>query len=166
MASIFEPKEILKKYDDFMIDNKIKDGFKTILLDVDNTITPHYQKIPGDKEKAFAEELKEKGFKVIVFSNNTDKRVKEVAKALDCEYCCWAFKPFPFKFNKVIKNYNLDKKEVICMGDQILTDILGGNLAKVYSIYVKPICDSDSFVTSFNRRIERFIFKHILHEEV
>lgn len=163
---LFRPNEKLNHYNDFNIIEKLKAGYNAILLDVDNTITPHYQKIPDENGKAFVNKLKEEGFKVIVFSNNTNKRVKEVADALNCEYCHFALKPLPFKFYKTFKKYNLDKKKTICMGDQLLTDILGGNFIGIYTIYVKPIVDSDSKITSFNRKIERFIFKHILHEEV
>ena len=106
------------------------------------------------------------GFRVIVFSNNTDKRVSEVAKVLNCDYCPWALKPLPFKFYKVINKYKLNKKKIICMGDQLMTDILGGNSAGVYTIYVKPISEVDSWSTKINRKMERFVFKHILHEKV
>ena len=166
MKNIFRPDEKLEKYDDFDIEGKIGDGYSVILLDVDNTITPHYQKIPDEKGKDFVRKLKEAGFKVIVFSNNTDERVGEVARALDCEYYCWALKPLPYKFSKVIREHGLKRKEIICMGDQLLTDILGGNLSRVHTIYVKPIVESDSRITAFNRRLERFVFRYILHEKV
>ncbi|MBR2578346.1 MAG: YqeG family HAD IIIA-type phosphatase [Erysipelotrichaceae bacterium] len=166
MQDIFRPDEKLDKYDDFDIEGKIREGFSTILLDVDNTITPHYQKIPDEKGKDFVRKLKAAGFKVIVFSNNIDERVGEVARALDCEYYCWALKPLPFKFSKAMREHKLKREEVICMGDQLLTDILGGNVSGVHTIYVRPIVESDSRITSFNRRIERFVFKHILHEKV
>ena len=166
MASIFKPGEILLKYDDFDIKKYRNLGYDTIFLDVDNTITPYYVKIPDDKAKAFVKKLKDSGFKVIVISNNTDKRVKEVAASIDCDYYCWAFKPLTIKMNKAIKDYKLDRKKIICMGDQLLTDVLGGNRAKIFSIYVKPISETDSFTTSINRKAERFIFKHILHEKV
>ena len=166
MKELFRPDLMLKKYDDLMIDELREKGFDTILLDVDNTITPHYQKIPDDEGKEFVRKLKEAGFKVIVFSNNTDERVGKVARSLNCEYYCWCMKPLPFKFNKAIRDYKIRRNEVICMGDQLLTDILGGNGAGVHTIYVRPIVESDSRITSFNRRIERFVFRHILHEKV
>lgn len=162
----FRPKEILNHYKEFKLEEKRNSGFDTILLDVDNTITPYYEKIPNEEGKAFVRNLKEKGFRVIVFSNNTDKRVKKVADALECDYYCWALKPLPIKFWMVIKKYKLNRKKVITMGDQLLTDILGGNLSGVYTIYVKPISNIDGKVTRFNRKIERFIFKYILHEKV
>ena len=52
------------------------------------------------------------------------------------------------------------------MGDQLMTDVLGGNSAGVFSIYVKPIVDEDLPVTYLNRKMERLVFKYILHEKV
>ncbi|MBR3228216.1 MAG: YqeG family HAD IIIA-type phosphatase [Erysipelotrichaceae bacterium] len=166
MKGLFRPDLMLKKYDDLKIDELRERGFDTILLDVDNTITPYDKKIPDVKAKAFVRELKEKGFRVIVFSNNNDKRVSKVAQALDCDYRCHALKPLPFRFDQVIKELDADKKRVLCMGDQLMTDVLGGNLAGIFSVYVKPIVDEDLPVTYINRKLERLVFKYILHEKV
>ena len=164
--SIFRPDLLIKKYDDLDIEDLKNRGFDTVFLDVDNTITPYFVKIPDAKAKAFVQMLKDNGFHVIVVSNNTDERVKEVASSIDCEHICWAFKPLPFKANALIKKHHLDKSKVFIMGDQLLTDVLCGKLTGIYAIYVKPISEVDSFTTKINRKIERFIFKHILHEKV
>ncbi len=164
--SIFRPDEILKKFDELDISALKSRGFNTILLDVDNTITPYYEKLPGKEGKDFVKKLKDNGFEVFVFSNNTDKRVSKVAKALDCEYYPWAFKPLAFRGNHLIRSKKLDRTKIFIMGDQLLTDVLCGKALGIYSIYVKPIVDSDSFRTSINRFFERKIFKYILHEKV
>lgn len=164
--SIFRPDEILKKFDELDISALKSRGFNTVLLDVDNTITPYYEKLPGKKGKDFVKKLKDNGFEVFVFSNNTDSRVSKVASALDCEYLPWAFKPLTFRGNYLIKSKKLDRSKIFIMGDQLLTDVLCGKRLGIYSIYVKPIVDSDSFRTSINRFFERKIFKYILHEKV
>ena len=164
--SIFRPNEILKRYDELDMSALKSRGFNTVLLDVDNTIAPYYEKLPDDDAKAFVKKLKDYGFEVFVFSNNTDKRVSKVDNELDCEYYPWAFKPLAFRGNHLIKKKKLDKSKIFIMGDQLLTDVLCGKRLGVYSIYVKPIVDSDSFRTSINRFFERKIFKYILHEKV
>ncbi len=164
--SIFRPDELLKRYDELDMSALKSRGFNTVLLDVDNTIAPYYEKLPDKDAKAFVKKLKDNGFEVFVFSNNTDKRVSKVANELDCEYYPWAFKPLAFRGNHLIKKKKLDKSKIFIMGDQLLTDVLCGKRLGVYSIYVKPIVDSDSFRTSINRFFERKIFKYILHEKV
>lgn len=164
--SIFRPDELLKRYDELDMSALKSRGFNTVLLDVDNTIAPYYEKLPDKDAKAFVKKLKDNGFEVFVFSNNTDKRVSKVANELNCEYYPWAFKPLAFRGNHLIKKKKLDKSKIFIMGDQLLTDVLCGKRLGVYSIYVKPIVDSDSFRTSINRFFERKIFKYILHEKV
>ncbi len=51
----------------------------------------------------------------------------------------------------------LSNEEVVVIGDQLLTDVLGGNAAGFYTILVVPIVETDAKVTKFNRRIERMI---------
>ncbi len=164
--SIFKPNKLLNNFNELDIVYLKEKGFNTVFLDVDNTITPYFVKIPDEKGRAFVEKLKNNGFKVIVLSNNTDTRVKEVANSINCEYVSWAFKPLPFKAKKLIRKNKLDKNKIFIMGDQLLTDVLCGNLLGIYSIYVKPISEVDSFTTKINRKFERLIFKYILHEKV
>lgn len=52
---------------------------------------------------------------------------------------------------------NVSKEETVVIGDQLLTDVLGGNRSGFYTILVIPVAQSDGFVTRFNRQIERRI---------
>ena len=57
----------------------------------------------------------------------------------------------------VINVFNIQKNEIVVVGDQLMTDVLGGNVAGLYTILVVPIVETDGFWTRFNRRIERRI---------
>mgnify|MGYP002583285366 CR=1 FL=1 len=81
----------------------------TILFDLDNTITPVKMKTPSKKTKKFFSDLKEKGFKVIIFSNSPKKRVKPFKDALDVDCAASAHKPHPKKFLQVLKEYEKGK---------------------------------------------------------
>ena len=89
-------------------DKLIKRGIKCLLFDLDNTITPVKMKTPSKKTKKFFSDLKEKGFKVIIFSNSPKKRVKPFKDALDVDCAASAHKPHPKKFLQVLKEYDLD----------------------------------------------------------
>ena len=45
------------------------------------------------------------------------------------------------------------------VGDQILTDVIGANRSKMFSILVKPISKEDIFMTRIKRPIEEIIIK-------
>ena len=51
---------------------------------------------------------------------------------------------------------------LLLLGDQIMTDVIGANRAKMYSILTKPIDNRDIFVTKVKRPIEGFIVRRYL----
>lgn len=165
--SIFKPNEILNKYTDFDIEGHRKSGFDTILIDIDNTIDYPDSPESGTKEAFdFLDKLEKAGFKIIIFSNNTEERVKRFLNGRIMDYNYFSLKPLPFSYEKVIKKYKLDKKKIISFGDQLLTDCLGANNLGIYTVYVKQLVEKDTAKTVLNRKIEKAIFKHILHEKV
>lgn len=164
--SIFKPLVIIQNYQDFDYKLYKSQGFNTLFLDIDNTIVPYYQKEADEKALSFINTLKNNGFNIIVFSNNHKNRVQTFSKSINCK-CYWdGYKPLPFVYNKIIKENDLDKNKIICLGDQLLTDTLGANLSGLKCVYVKPIVNKDLLSTVINRKIERLIFKYILHEKV
>ena len=55
---------------------------------------------------------------------------------------------------------NIQAKETVVIGDQMLTDVFGGNRNGLYTIMVVPVKRTDGFITKFNRLIERRLLNH------
>ncbi len=139
-------------------------GIRCILFDLDNTlVSPHSLDIPN-KAKDLIISLKQKGFKVVIFSNSPKKRVKKYKEFFDIDSIHFALKPFQKNFKKVTTNYNLKTNEIAIIGDQLLTDIVGGNKFGITTILVNPINIKDTFPTFINRKIEKNIMDK-LHEK-
>ena len=164
--AIFRPKEKISIFTDLDMKHYRELGFDTILLDIDNTIAVPNTGICDERAEKFIKDLEEAGFKVVIFSNNTKKRVEMFKRDIDVETNCWSMKPLPFSFLATCKRMNTTPKKTIVLGDQLVTDILGANLSGCYGIYCKQLQEKDSTITKFNRMIEKFIWRHILHEEV
>ncbi len=130
-------------------------GVKVVLTDLDNTLDSVHTKTPSDRAKALAETLKAAGIRLIIVSNNTGKRVQEYAKELGVESACWMLKPFSFRIRKFLKKQGIAKEEVILIGDQILTDVMAGNGAKIKTLLCDPLVKEDPPWTRFNRFFER-----------
>jgi HAD superfamily phosphatase (TIGR01668 family) len=64
-------------------------------------------------------------------------------------------------FRKALKLMNVSREQVVVIGDQMMTDIFGGNLNKLHTILVLPVAQSDGFFTRFNRLMERRIMKKL-----
>lgn len=136
-------------------------GIKCLLIDLDNTIVPLTIDKPNKKIKELFEELKSKGFKLIIFSNSPKSRVKSFKDELNIDCCANAQKPFKKKFLKVLDEYNLNVTEVAIIGDQLLTDIRGGNNIGITTILVNPIGTKERIITKINRVIEKGIYKKL-----
>lgn len=146
----------------FTIDyNKLKDrGIICLLFDLDNTLVPTYVKKPTDEIRNLFNKLKKEGFKIILFSNCRAQRMSYFNDNLVEESYYGAKKPFSKKFLKVIKKHNLNISEVAIIGDQLFTDILGGNRIGITTILVDKI-SKDNFVTKVMRLFERSVFRKL-----
>lgn len=144
---------------------KIK-NVKVLLFDLDNTIIKAHDKEATIKEKELFKKLKEEGFTVVIFSNSPKNRVKKVADYLNVEYNSFSLKPLKFNFIKMLKKYNVKKDEIAIIGDQMLTDIIGGNKVGIKTILVDPISNKDGIFTIFNRKKESNILTKLKNKNL
>ncbi len=134
-------------------------GIKCILFDLDNTIAPLTIPIPDKSTKDLFADIELLGFKVIILSNSKKSRVEPFKEKLNVDSSYHSRKPFKKKYKKVLQIYNFSDNEVACVGDQLLTDVLGANRMGFLSILINPISHVDLIGTKINRIFERRIFK-------
>lgn len=143
---------------EFLKENNIKG----IILDVDNTLVDFYRKFE-DGTIEWVQNLKKEGIKFCIVSNtNKVDKVTYVAKTLDVPYFYFAKKPMKKGFLKAQKEMNLKPENIAAVGDQIMTDVIGSNRCKMFSILVKPIAEKDIFITKIKRPIENLIINKYL----
>ena len=80
---------------------------------------------------------------------------------LEVDCCINAHKPFKKKFLKVLETYNIEATEAAIIGDQMLTDIKGGNNVLITTILVNPIGTKEKPWTKINRYFENQIIKRL-----
>lgn len=136
--------------------DKLKEvGIKTILVDLDNTLIEYGESEPKEDIKKLIDELKKKGFNVIIYSNSNKKRVNYIKQIFDIDGFHKVRKPLKKGFINILDKYKLDVNEVAIIGDQMMTDILGGNRVGITTILLNPISNNEPFWTRFNRRREK-----------
>lgn len=140
-------------------------GIKCLIFDLDNTIALINQDKITDSTKKLLNSLK-KDFKIVIISNNVTKRVKKYADNLSCDFVANAMKPLSRGYRKIRKKYGFQKEEMCMIGDQIVTDIYGGNRYHMFTILVDPLGTKDLKITSLNRFIERKILKKYEKKEI
>lgn len=147
--------------------DKLKqNGIKCLLFDLDNTVAPVTIDKPDKKIKELFNNLEEKGFKVIIFSNSGKTRVEPFKEGLNVDASYHSTKPLKRKYKRVVKLYSFEKSEIAAIGDQLLSDILGANRFGITSILVNPLSSSDFLVTKFNRGLEKKIFAALEKREL
>lgn len=134
-------------------------GIKALLLDVDNTLSTHHGMVLTDGLETWLDNMKKSGIKLSLLSNSKEKRVKPFAEKIGLDYISLALKPLCFGFFRGVKFLNVKKKETAIVGDQIFTDVLGGNLSGVKTILLTPIKLESSARFRFKRKLEKIVYK-------
>ncbi|WP_413380102.1 YqeG family HAD IIIA-type phosphatase [Alkalihalobacillus sp. 1P02AB] len=134
-------------------------GVKGIITDLDNTLVEWDRALATPEVKGWFKTIQQLDMKVTIVSNNTEKRVKAFSTPEEVVYIHSAKKPMRRSFQRACKEMGLAPDEVVVVGDQIFTDVLGGNRAGLQTILVVPVTKTDGFFTRFNRRMERMVLK-------
>ena len=157
MSSIFKPDLCLDSIFDLNADHLQSLGIKGIITDMDNTLVSWSDRTVYPRLVNWLNKLKEDGFQLHIVSNNSRERGGQVAKELGLPAIWYAIKPSRRSFRKAIKRMSLKPEEVAVIGDQLFTDVLGGNRLGLYTILVTPICEKEFIWTRMIRLLERVL---------
>ncbi|WP_427339161.1 YqeG family HAD IIIA-type phosphatase [Caloranaerobacter sp. DY30410] len=133
----------------------------SIIVDIDNTLVSWETEYASEEIIDWFKRIKELGFKCCIISNNTKDRVVKFNRNLEVYAIHRAAKPRKKPFLKAIKFMNTTPDKTVVIGDQIFTDILGGNRLGAYTILVVPISKKEFFWTRIIRKLEKRILKKI-----
>ena len=142
-----------------------KNGIKCLIFDLDNTIASYKDEYPSKQLKELFASL-EKDFKVIIMSNSTKNRLRPFKEKLNVDTAYLSKKPLKGKYKKIMELYKLQDKHIACIGDQLITDILGANRLNLTSILVNRIAKYEPFRTRFNRFFEKFILRKFARKNI
>jgi HAD superfamily phosphatase (TIGR01668 family) len=138
----------------------VEQGFGAVLLDIDNTLVPRdTHRLPEDVARWVAR-LKEAGLRVCLLSNNWHKVVFDYAAEIGLPVVYKAMKPLPFAYPRALRKIGRRRGEkVVCVGDQIVTDVWGAHLLGYHAILVQPQATKDLWYTLLLRRFERLLLR-------
>lgn len=115
-------------------------GIRLLLADLDNTLAPYGVPLPDERLRAWRDDLTAHGVTLFILSNNRhESRPRIFSEGLDVPYIGHAGKPKTPSFFRAMEQIGAARAETAIVGDQIFTDVLGGNRAGVATILVKPI---------------------------
>ncbi|KAB3537357.1 YqeG family HAD IIIA-type phosphatase [Alkaliphilus pronyensis] len=142
---------------------KLKDrGVKGLIIDIDNTLVAWDIKFASEETKKWLLKLLDDGFKVCLVSNNTEDRVVVFNEELKLPAIHRATKPRRVPFKRAMEKLGTNIGNTAVIGDQIFTDVLGGNRMGLYTVLVVPIASKEFWWTTFVRKIERRVLKIVI----
>ncbi|KIL37197.1 hypothetical protein SD71_00175 [Cohnella kolymensis] len=137
-------------------------GVTGIITDLDNTLVSAKTPLATPELVGWLDLLKDNGFKVVILSNNNLTRVSRFAEPLGIPFIPAARKPAGRSFHRALQLMGLPPEQAVVVGDQMLTDVLGGHRAGLHAILVTPIAlGEEGFMTRFNRRIEKIVLARL-----
>ncbi|MHA6260343.1 YqeG family HAD IIIA-type phosphatase [Sporosarcina sp. CAU 1771] len=161
MLRKFLPSEYVKNVFQIRPEKLKEQGIKGIITDLDNTLVEWDRPDATPEVIEWLQSMKDAGILVTIVSNNHEPRVKLFCEPLGIPYIFRAKKPMRSPFIKALDLMGIKKDEAVVIGDQLLTDILGGNRKGLHTILVIPVASSDALITRFNRMTERKIMANL-----
>ncbi len=135
---IFAPRLMLGKMIDITPELLRTLNISALLLDIDNTMTTHDNPVPAPGVTEWIARMQSEGFKLVVVSNNSEERVSPFAELIGLDFVSKGKKPLPSGFRRACEKLDVQPRSAAVVGDQIFTDILGGNLLGAYTILTEP----------------------------
>lgn len=156
MLKEFFPHEYVRSV--FAIDyRKLYDlGYRGIIFDIDNTLVHHGEDSTPEVDQLFRH-IHQTGLKTLLLSNNSETRILRFLAHIDSPYIPEANKPDPAGYQQAVNLLALPKEQVICIGDQVFTDILGANKAGLDSILVEYLRYPDETKIGIRRNVEKVL---------
>jgi len=149
------PKEYVPSVYDIHLDKLWNQGKRLILTDLDNTLVPWNERQVSNSLTDWFSRIRNYGFNTCLVTNNRGQHVTEFARQVGARAVRGARKPRPHGFLQAMSYFNASPAETVMIGDQLFTDIRGGNRLGLYTILVVPIHKREWWGTRMNRVLER-----------
>lgn len=155
---LFKPtfwlKSVLQIDEEFLRKNNVS----ALVLDLDNTLSMHGNPAAEEGVTDWLDKMRSLGIKMRVVSNNTNKRVAPLAAKLGLEFTANGAKPLTFGISRAMKAMGSDRAHTLVVGDQIFTDVMGGNLKGVRTVLVEPFHLEKTWTFRLKRKLESVVF--------
>ena len=162
-TSHFIPNEYHHSFFDIDFKALYDQGFRYIITDLDNTLISYEEHEPTDAIRAKFDELAAQGFGIVLLSNNHPERLDRFRATLGIGGFASAKKPLVRGIRRAMASFpEATKENTLLIGDQLMTDVWGGNRFQLHVVLVDPIKKkTEKWYTKYNRRIESRMLEKI-----
>ncbi|HBG01552.1 MAG TPA: YqeG family HAD IIIA-type phosphatase [Firmicutes bacterium] len=139
-------------------------GISGLLIDIDNTLVPWGEPKMQEAFVAWVKRAKQEGFRLCLVSNAIQERAQSFATLLGIPAVGRALKPLGRAFRRGAVALGLSPKEVAVVGDQLFTDVFGGNRLGIYTILINPLSERELGTTRLVRKMERKVLEKMVKQ--
>ena len=161
MKKLIKPTWCLNSIYRLQADDLHKHQIKGLIVDLDNTLVAWNCLEHTQEMVTWSQAMKTAGIQLFVLSNNHPERVHRVAEPLGLPYLAHALKPLSWAFKKAVKSLDLPKENLLVVGDQVMTDVIGARRLGLKVLLVKPLVKNDNIYTLVNRNLEKIDLKWV-----
>lgn len=159
MLERFAPKQQAQRLTALDPQALLRAGLAGLVLDLDNTIALWDSlEVAADIEQWIAR-AKQAGLRLCILSNSSKgKRVRQLSERLGVPALARPFlKPWGPGYRWAARELGTEAAATAAVGDQLYTDIYGGNRAGLHTILVEPLGHNEFFATKLMRLGERVL---------
>jgi HAD superfamily phosphatase (TIGR01668 family) len=159
----FCPDFMVERIRDIDPQDLISGDVKGVLLDLDNTLLPWKSHDMPTETIDWVRRCQEAGLKLCLVSNTRNlTRLRDMADLMGLPAVApTKMKPSRMGFLQALELLEVDAANAVMIGDQMFTDVWGGNRAGIRTIWVERMAKREFFGTRFSRMAERFLSRWI-----
>ena len=155
------PDALAPRLEEVDLDLLAQRGVRGIIVDLDNTLVAYRDSVVLPGVARWVASALERGFRVVLVSNNWNERVTAIGLQLGVGTVASAMKPLPLAFVRALRTLGTRREETVVVGDQLLTDVLGAKLMGMHAILTEPITEHGFITTRVMRVIERALLRWV-----
>lgn len=160
MLEHYTPDLVAKRLEDVDLEALASRGIEALLLDLDNTVCPWQEETIAESCEEWIRRAKER-FKLCFLTNSIrPHRLQRVADRLGIPAVRrWlrGRKPYREGFVAALREVGVEPAHAAMLGDQIMTDVLGGNRLGLYTVWVLPLQAREFIGTKPARCLEKLL---------
>jgi HAD superfamily phosphatase (TIGR01668 family) len=143
-----------------------KEDIKGLILDIDNTLVYYGVHKPTPENSFWIKAMQGAGIKLAFVSNGHEERVRAYNESFGFHCSFKSRKPRRGGFLEAAKTMGIAPTKIAAVGDQLFTDVLGGNRAGMITVLVDPIRPEPWLPFKIKRMAERPVLKKCRYTEV
>lgn len=158
------PHHVAGSVHDVDYDSLVQQGVRAILYDLENTLCRWRVWEIDPPTWALLDRLAQQHLGLSVLTNAfvpPDHLLAQGLRKRGIVLVSSAHKPLQRGFRVALDRLGVHPHQATMVGDQLLTDILGGRRAGLITVLVDPLGSEESLLTKLNRRLERLLGRPI-----